>query len=518
MMKYCKYPLTFFCALTASASLLLLLAPGAADAASAGCLNAPVINGSVTQPHVPGDSQVLSQAGFNCFGWSEFLALNWPAAAPGEPAESSFQRFGEPGDTSPTVWETFMNVHGVMRPGAAPPIPWGASADVPAACRPHAEKHDGPIRALRRTTKFSIDFDATADVQEAHPHGNPNWLADRDGNLVFYEILMNRAEYHYFVDNQFYDADKQYQAVTNGQHIDFPQGVVGREPGAIEIKAAWLSVPADEADDPKWVKNYKLSEALVYDPHNPDFCEHRTVALVGLHILHKTTTQPQWTWATFEHVNNTPDQAEVDRGNVPKDKYRFFNPDFVEEAVSPECQTYKTDTCQPLGGNTKTHKAPNTPPPYCLKLAKERPDDFTCLPKPVQVTRVHPIPDTLINPAVSLNKWVHEQIAAQNKHSVFLNYELVSVLWSDSAVDENQPGEAVPTVPLSLSGLRPTVADLPLANTMMETYVQEKTCQDCHSNAAIAESAFDQSPTQGGDYSFIVKMAQSSSTSATEKQ
>src|SRR6202034_160551 len=45
--------------------------------------------------------------------------------------------------------------------------------------------------------------------------------------------------------------------------------------------------------------------ALVLDPQSGT-CSTLTVGLVGLHIVQKTKTRPQWIWSTFEQVDNVP--------------------------------------------------------------------------------------------------------------------------------------------------------------------------------------------------------------------
>ncbi|WP_434424516.1 hypothetical protein [Nannocystis pusilla] len=79
------------------------------------------------------------------------------------------------------------------------------------------------------------------------------------------------------------------------------------EVGALELKAAWMEVP--NPDDAQW-NRYKLAQAVVVDPATQK-CQALTVALVGLHIIHKTQAQPTWVWATFEHVDNAPDAADA---------------------------------------------------------------------------------------------------------------------------------------------------------------------------------------------------------------
>jgi len=61
-------------------------------------------------------------------------------------------------------------------------------------------------------------------------------------------------------------------------------------------------------------------------------CLERTLGLVGIHIVHKTTSRPQWIWTSFEHRDNVPEQKEVDAhdadpaNNKLNSSYNFYDP------------------------------------------------------------------------------------------------------------------------------------------------------------------------------------------------
>jgi hypothetical protein len=70
--------------------------------------------------------------------------------------------------------------------------------------------------------------------------------------------------------------------------------------GAITIKSAWIDMTNVAQRDrfytrPAWLQNPKT---LV--------CSKGVVGLVGLHIVQKTPSRPQWIWSTFEHIDNVP--------------------------------------------------------------------------------------------------------------------------------------------------------------------------------------------------------------------
>ena len=79
-------------------------------------------------------------------------------------------------------------------------------------------------------------------------------------------------------------------------------------------------------------------------------------------------------------------------------------------------------------------------------------------------------------------------------------------MWNDSPVDENR-GTAPTISPLSKTAFRPNPNTFPVANTVLETYIQNTACIECHSNATIAGSPVDPDPVFACDYSFVFGMA-----------
>lgn len=458
------------------------------------CLNAPTMSSTV-----PGDTPLLSQAGINCFAWQEFIALNWLADPDhaGKPDTSATPAmYGAPGDVNPVVWETYMDVHQIFRDGGIPPRPWGTPPPVPDVCKAQVGDQQDKMRIMQ-ASKVRTGFDAPVDLAQAFPFKNPNWLADRDGNLVWYEIVVSEDEYNYITTNSYYDANAQFQAVSTGKHVQLPSGVNGGVLGSIELKSAWLTVP--DPSNAKW-NRYKLTEAFIFD-ESANRCLEVTLALVGLHIIHKTTSQPQWTWATFEHIDNAPNIADVDSGSVGDQYYTFYNPQCEVKPVPSDCKKKMVDST----AVTQTSCEPNISPAYYIDPSSEQ-----CLPYPIQVARLYPIPNSNDDPVQDLNGLAQRLIRQSNAASVWQYYQLVDVLWSDSPVNDNAPGTTPPPTPLSISGVTPSMSMRPVANTTMETYAQAFNCLHCHRNAKIAPSPGDSILTFASDYSFAIGMAKAS--------
>lgn len=452
-------------------------------------------------PTIPNDAPLTDQSTLNCFAWQQFIALNWAAAAGmrGVPDPSATPaQFGDPNATAPTVWETYKSDTEVMLPNAATPKPWNDPPPPPpctnAASVELAKRPDAHV--LTMTSKFG-DFDLDETNQ-----ASGQWLADQNNNLIWYEIKMNRDEFDTIYTSHFYDASIQKITASTGKNpipggayqVKLPAGCLPNTcsnpiTGAIELKAAWRVLT-----DPKQYGRYLTAQAVLV---NNGTCTNATMGLVGLHIIHKTVSQPQFIWATFEQVDNLP--------------ATFSN-------ASCQCQTaipaacFRTPPGSPvyqncLGTQTQGQACTaNTPPPYDTASA-------SCPMFATQVARARSISNNSSDPVVATNTAALQLITSANPNSVFQYYQLIDVLWSTSPQDTytNQPGQPGPTT-LSMSGATPDPSALPVANVTMETFVQDLTCLSCHVGAQITDG------TYASDFSFILGDAQQPPSAAAAKR
>ena len=95
---------------------------------------------------------------------------------------------------------------------------------------------------------------------------------------------------------------------------------------------------------------------------------------------------------------------------------------------------------------------------------------------------------------------MHDLIQAANPASVATNYVLVNASWPEGP--DRSPAMAGATIPLDIQGMTSS-GGLPVANTTLETYLQTKSCIDCHKHAATAADH-----SLATDYSFIFGRAQ----------
>jgi hypothetical protein len=404
-----------------------------------------------------------SQTGANCIAWQEFIYLNWQAD-PGNPGvpnpNATPASFGTSGDTTATVWESYLAASQVFNPPGNVKVTWTA-----------------PRPAIKQLSRLSKLGDADLTLHAIGQAGDNKWITDQRGGLAFYEIRINQDEVAYITQNVFdlTTAAGQLSCAQAKGGLSLPAGnrqghqdtdcngnpqTYGLNNGTLEIKAAWVALPSDGSLNYR----YKIATAQLTQPDGS--VTSATVGLVGLHIIHKVPGADQFLWATFEQIDNSPDDnngnpaAPVLPKNPNQQPYGLFT--FFNASCNPandpyyKCQpnTLPGDPCPP-GGST---------PAGCVPYSA-----------PMQITRLTPVDAQANN--VTAYAW-----SLMPSDSVFNYYRLINVQWP------NQPTPVPPgsTVPLTRGDITP--AQPYVANTTLETYMQAtKACMDCHENAPIAQ-------------------------------
>jgi hypothetical protein len=358
------------------------------------------------------------------FSWQSFVALNWPALPGQRGVADPSKTIGQPGEV---VWETYKRPGEVFLPGGQPPPPWNAPpASIPPACR-----QAGAAAGAKLLLMDAKASDPLKSVKQAVG----GTLTDQHGNLARYEILFGRTEFDYIVGNRFYDATVQAQA----KQIDFT-------PGSVEVKAAWREMTAQ--DSPQVRQRFYVTKAWIFDDGEGTgraSCRLADVGLVGLHIIQKTPSAPQWIWSTFEQIDNVNDPGSGS-------PLSFYN---------PGCPI---DECIP---NTSTEK------------------DGKPTGIPTQVVREN----LITNATRAINQTWQARLAAAVQGSPWQYYQLVSTQWPTA------PGD-----PAAIMGNpQPNI----LANTTMETYIQlDSSCIGCHSTSTTVNRG------PKADFSFVLLHAQ----------
>lgn len=402
------------------------------------------------------------QHDFDVLSWDTFVALNWPAKPDGQPDTNT--QIGQNKD-APTVWQSWKKTYEIFLPGGAPPPPWGTtpspSTDWPPICKPFAKDGTTLLSQVGKTPNLLMD---TTEPFKTGP------LIDQNGRYARFEIVVNKPMFDAILSNKLYSKEGQRSAAK----VVFPCGSADPAPGnegAIMVKASWKIL----SDDEKKSGRFHVIEAVVYTPPSKEppvveKCEAMTLGLVGMHIVHKTGSAPQWVWSTFEHVDNCPTAGET----PSKPQYNFFS----KATPAP---------------------SPNEPPPRPWDPNKTEPPD-----RRVQVVRQIPIP----RPEKALTARYHEALRKVNPDSVWLNYELVNTQWPTNPA---ATCDVETSAPVDRIG---TPAPQFLGNSTLETYIQgqvpnvSSSCMECHANATTYTSQRPGNIPIFSDFTFLLERAQ----------
>ncbi|MEP3477833.1 MAG: hypothetical protein ABJZ55_01170 [Fuerstiella sp.] len=362
---------------------------------------------------------------FDDFSWRSFVALNWPAAEGKRGLPDRNKDLGQ--SSKDIVWGTWKADHEIFQPGGLKPSPWDAFEGIsPDKFTSFADA--GRIKVLggfgRQASDLQIEH-----FNQAGPVGNKQGsLVSRNRRYVTYEIRINRPEFEFIRDNDFYLAAN---LPTTGQ-LTFPIG-------SGEIKAAWRMFTDSELQDAELLKRYFTSKAIVVDPDGSR--KATTVGLVGLHIVRRTTSRREWIWSSFEHIDN----------------------------LSGAKSTLLPST-DPSGQNVLRPAVDSGNPPQ---------DD----PDPVPVKRLQPVRGS----TALTNEAYHSH--AKIKGTVWENYQLVLTQWPRTPAQNEQEfiQNFSQDYPSGAGNPSPTdAAGVSIANVTMETtgaFQQSFSCMRCHFNA-----------------------------------
>jgi hypothetical protein len=340
----------------------------------------------------PNFAGIPAQTNFDLYSWLTFVALNWPAdpLTCGPDLDKSILN-----GTGPVVWEKYLSDSDVFVAPGSQPMSWCYASD-PAQVRTKVSRLPEKVRALSERTGVTRFLHMNSKTSRAVAQKFPiideavgGVLTDQNGRFVRYEIHLNEDEYKYVLGSNLWS--KAGQGTFTGK-VNFPAGptVTYGPVGAMEVKAAWKVL--GKGDVPT---HFYTIQAIVYNDDTGDPSPGPnpvTLGLVGLHITHKTVSQTNWIWSTFEQVENTTTS--------------FYNPNCPAAQCPPNTQTAK---------KPYTELGPNGQP----------------LNAPVQVTRVTPIESS----APPLNQTFQNLL----KGSVWANYQLVGTQWAGEAGPNPKP-------------------------------------------------------------------------------
>jgi hypothetical protein len=396
--------------------LLAALAFGNPASAQSACPNPPVASISLSQ--VPADvciPQDFSDRSnpiqfFDDYSWRAFIAVVWPVTNGhrGQPDESKSVT-----DMGPRVFETFKSIWEIFHNDGSPPASWDTyDAAQFNACGAPVSFGD---LVLASFSKFS-------DLGQAGVGTLVGPLVAQNGTYTRYSTGFNKIEF-----DQIADANHPLYLRKN-----IPMSGPFKD-GALDVKSAWIlmaNVPHPE--------RYYTRTALVLDPETGQ-CSPQTVGLVGLHIVQKTPTRPQWIWSTFEQVDNVPSSLPGTLG--------AFNFNDGSGGAMPKGNPYPLD-------------------PLILPT-----------PAPFNVQRIASAP---IDGSTATTNMAYRGLL-NNAGSVWQFYQLVMTQWPLKPSQPSLPGIPSNTFP----GANATSA---FANVTMETFDQNNIrsgCMNCHNSTRL---------------------------------
>jgi hypothetical protein len=400
-------------AVVATCLTVLAMVPAAWGQAPTPVINKPQVPADVS---IPGGFAGNPIAFFDDYSWRAFIAVIWPAWKDHRGKPDTNQTAD---GTGPRVFETYKSLAEVFHPDGSMPTAWDQFD--PPQYNPCGVAESWGDMTLGSFSKFS-------NLGEAGFGTLVGPLLAQNTTYVRYLTSFNETEFNQIRNQKWY---------LRGS-LPTPPGSITFENGALDVKSAWIdmtNIPHPE--------RYYTRMASVLDPVSGQ-CASLKVGLVGLHIVQKTPSRPQWIWTTFEHVDNVPPSQPGAPGTFA------FN-----------------------DGSGTSMPATN---PYPLPRVLTPPT-----PPPFNVTRVKPLHAS----TQTTNAAYH---AALPQNSVWRFYELVMTQWPLVPNSPNTPGTAPNTFP----GLPAPNNSTAFANTTLETFEQGSVftgCMACH-NATMKPTDF----------------------------
>jgi len=374
------------------------------------------------------------------FAWNDFLALNFPAkeVAPGQylPEPSDQYGLNHNQGSYRTVWQTYIEDQDLFQPQLPA---FGTPSQIPAICQ---QTHGN----------------ATPRVASAYMQANRMGpVADIDKNYVRFNIVFNRKMYDYVKARRLNTAAGQ-EAIT--QSLEWPSGRYADQPelddaGAIMIKASWKILTAkDNKADFHHIKSYVYTKKNYPIPGVEESCALETLGLIGLHIVHRSNSAPQWVWATFEHRDNAPWMSDINRADGrPEDKrYHLFDSALCQGEIGSADCPFNRIPDHPWDPGTEPLKTDTSPSQIVRTAAPGK-------------------------AALAANQATRKALKRGLGKTVWENYFLVNVQFPTLTIPHgNDPHEINPAYPI---GLPSTTF---LINSSMESFIQGFTAGDSTTN------------------------------------
>jgi hypothetical protein len=358
---------------------------------------------------------------FDDFSWRSFVAVVWPTLAGQRGVPDPLK---VPGGSGTPVFQTYKADWETFQPDGSEPTEWSSYA-----------VKTNPCGNLAPGEFVLAAFSKFGNVRLAGTGSLVGPLISQNVQYTRFLAAFNQVSFDNILKGKWYLQSGLTQKLT------FKPDSLQNNP--IDIKTSWvIMTPGMNAS------RFYTTTAHVYDTAT-NMCIPRTVGLVGMHIVTKTPTRPQWIWTTFEQIDAIP---------------------------QPGAQ--KPYTYNDGGGG----KMPGENP-------IETPTDVPCVPPPggapcpFNVTRITPMDSRTI--ATSGN---YQRALASQGSGVWQYYQLVMTQWPTPG-NSNKNGLPANTIPGTATS--PMTA---FANVTMETFDQARIntgCMSCHNSAASVAAQTD---------------------------
>lgn len=266
---------------------------------------------------------------FDDYSWRAFVALVWPALNGQRGAPDTSKSVG---DSGPRVFETYKSLAEVFHNDGSAPSQWN-SFDPPAQNPCNVQMAFGDL-VLASFSKFS-------NLGQAGFGSLVGPLIAQNQTFVRYLTAFDQTEFEPILNSQWY-----LRSNIPATGVTFPNG-------SIDVKSAWIDMTNRNP------QRFYTRMAWVMDPQT-GVCAKKLVGLVGLHIVQKTPTRPQWLWSTFEQVDNIQEAGAQspytfnDGTGTPMPK---TNPYKIDPLPLPTPTPFNVDRIMPISSSTQTTNA-----------------------------------------------------------------------------------------------------------------------------------------------------------------
>lgn len=280
---------------------------------------------STPPPDIASQNEDASLTELAEFAWQEFVALNWPVARNGRGTPDTSQSNGfitastVGGPTYTPVWQTYWHRNELFPATGKTPV------------KPATNDANKPVYQYDETYPYSgsgmgdytlwNNLDEVNEIGEDVVYAHSTTASIDSTYQVLYEAKMNYDGSNYIYTANLNDPTTRNTLKTNtvnnisangvcdagSEYICLPCGdIASGNQGNIEIKAGWRQL--DPTKDT--IANYHTQEVIYYNNDATaggtptQVYKNVTMGLVGLHIIHKTKTFPDFVYATWEHKDN----------------------------------------------------------------------------------------------------------------------------------------------------------------------------------------------------------------------